>query len=90
MILSCNNISKSFGTDVIIKSCSFNIEDHEKADKTEKADKVVKTEKADKTLKAERVVKTEKTDKTLKAEKTEKAEKTVKTENKSARGRKKQ
>lgn len=31
MILSCNNISKSFGTDVIIKSCSFNIEDHEAA-----------------------------------------------------------
>lgn len=31
MILSCNNISKSFGTDVIIKSCSFNIQDHEKA-----------------------------------------------------------
>ena len=31
MILSCNNISKSFETDVIIKSCSFNIEDHEKA-----------------------------------------------------------
>lgn len=31
MILSCNNIRKSFGTDVIIKSCSFNIEDHEKA-----------------------------------------------------------
>lgn len=31
MILSCNNISKSFGTEVIIKSCSFNIEDHEKA-----------------------------------------------------------
>ncbi len=31
MILSCNNISKSFGTDVIIKSCTFNIEDHEKA-----------------------------------------------------------
>lgn len=31
MILSCNNISKSFGTDVIIKSRSFNIEDHEKA-----------------------------------------------------------
>lgn len=30
MILSCNNISKAFGTDVIIKSCSFNIEDHEK------------------------------------------------------------
>ena len=31
MILSCNNISKSLGTDIIIKSCSFNIEDHEKA-----------------------------------------------------------
>ena len=31
MILSCNNISKSFGTYIIIKSCSFNIEDHEKA-----------------------------------------------------------
>lgn len=31
MILSCNNISKSFGTDIIIKSCSFNMEDHEKA-----------------------------------------------------------
>ena len=31
MILSCNNIGKSFGTDVIIQSCSFNIEDHEKA-----------------------------------------------------------
>lgn len=31
MILSCNNISKSFGTDIIIKSCSFNIEAHEKA-----------------------------------------------------------
>ena len=31
MILSCNNISKSFGMDIIIKSCSFNIEDHEKA-----------------------------------------------------------
>lgn len=31
MILSCNNISKSFGTNIIIKSCSFNIEDHEKA-----------------------------------------------------------
>ena len=31
MILSCNNISKSFGADIIIKSCSFNIEDHEKA-----------------------------------------------------------
>ena len=31
MILSCNNISKSFGTDICIKSCSFNIEDHERA-----------------------------------------------------------
>lgn len=31
MILSCNNISKSFGMDIIIKSCSFNIKDHEKA-----------------------------------------------------------
>ena len=62
----------------------------EKADKAEKADKFVKAEKADKTLKADKVVKTEKADKTLKAEKTEKAEKTVKTENKSARGRKKQ
>lgn len=31
MILSCNNVSKAYGTDVIIKSCSFNIEDHEKA-----------------------------------------------------------
>lgn len=30
MILSCNNVSKAYGTDVIIKSCSFNIEDHEK------------------------------------------------------------
>ena len=29
MILSCNNISKSFGTDIIIKSCSVNIDDHE-------------------------------------------------------------
>lgn len=31
MILSCNNISKSFGTDEIIKNCSFHIEDREKA-----------------------------------------------------------
>ena len=31
MILSCNNICKSFGTDVILSNCSFNIEDHEKA-----------------------------------------------------------
>ncbi len=30
MILSCNNISKSFGIDTIIKDCSFNIEEHEK------------------------------------------------------------
>ena len=31
MILSCNNISKAFGTDVILKNCSFNLEEHEKA-----------------------------------------------------------
>lgn len=31
MILSCNNISKAFGTDEIINNCSFNIENHEKA-----------------------------------------------------------
>lgn len=31
MILSCQNISKSFGTDEIIKSASFHIEDQEKA-----------------------------------------------------------
>ena len=31
MILSCNNISKSFGTDIILSNCSFNIESHEKA-----------------------------------------------------------
>ena len=31
MILSCNNISKAFGTDVIIQHVSFHIEDHEKA-----------------------------------------------------------
>ena len=31
MILSCNNISKSFGTDIILSNCSFNIENHEKA-----------------------------------------------------------
>lgn len=31
MILSCQNISKSFGTDEIIKNASFHIEDHEKA-----------------------------------------------------------
>ena len=76
-----------------------NVVKTEKTGKTLKAEKVVKTEKADKTLKAEKtqkaekaekVVKAEKAEKTLKAEKTEKAEKTVKTENKSARGRKKQ
>ena len=31
MILSCNNISKAFGTDEIINKCSFNIEEREKA-----------------------------------------------------------
>ncbi len=31
MILSCQNISKSFGTDVIIQKASFHIEEHEKA-----------------------------------------------------------
>lgn len=31
MILSCSHISKSFGTDVIIKDATFNIEDREKA-----------------------------------------------------------
>ena len=31
MILSCQNISKSFGTDVIIDGGSFHIEEHEKA-----------------------------------------------------------
>lgn len=31
MILSCQNISKSFGTDEIIKNASFHLEDHEKA-----------------------------------------------------------
>lgn len=31
MILACNNISKAFGTDEIIKDCSFHIEDREKA-----------------------------------------------------------
>lgn len=31
MILSCNNICKSFGTDDILKNCSFHIEDREKA-----------------------------------------------------------
>ncbi len=30
MILSCNNISKSFGTDIILSNCSFNVENHEK------------------------------------------------------------
>ncbi len=31
MILSCQNITKSFGTDVILSGGSFHIEDHEKA-----------------------------------------------------------
>ena len=31
MILSCSNISKSFGTDVILKDVSFHINEHEKA-----------------------------------------------------------
>ena len=31
MVLSCSHISKSFGTDVIIKDATFNIEDREKA-----------------------------------------------------------
>lgn len=31
MILSCQNISKSFGTTTIIKQASFHLEDHEKA-----------------------------------------------------------
>ena len=31
MILSCNNIHKSFDNKVILDNCSFNIEDHEKA-----------------------------------------------------------
>lgn len=31
MILSCSNVTKSFGTDVIIEHVSFHIEEHEKA-----------------------------------------------------------
>ena len=31
MILACQNIQKSFGTDVILKNASFHIEDREKA-----------------------------------------------------------
>ena len=31
MILSCQNINKAFGTDVILKNASFHIEDREKA-----------------------------------------------------------
>ena len=31
MILSCSNICKSFGSDDILKSASFHIEEHEKA-----------------------------------------------------------
>ncbi len=30
MILSCHNIEKSFGTNVILHDASFHIEDHEK------------------------------------------------------------
>lgn len=31
MILSCNHITKSYGTDIILDNCSFFINDHEKA-----------------------------------------------------------
>lgn len=31
MILSCNNVSKAFGTDIILSNISFHIEDYEKA-----------------------------------------------------------
>ncbi|HCI84667.1 MAG TPA: ABC transporter [Lachnospiraceae bacterium] len=31
MILSCHNITKAFGTDVVLKNVSFHIEEHEKA-----------------------------------------------------------
>lgn len=31
MILSCNNITKTFGTDAILSNCSFHIEEREKA-----------------------------------------------------------
>ena len=31
MILSCSNISKSFGSDTILENVSFHIEEHEKA-----------------------------------------------------------
>ena len=34
MILSCQNISKSFGTDEILKNVSFHIEENEKAEET--------------------------------------------------------
>ena len=30
MVLACQNISKSFGTDEIIKHVSFHVEEHEK------------------------------------------------------------
>ena len=30
MVLSCNNISKAFGEEVILSKCSFNVEDNEK------------------------------------------------------------
>ena len=32
MILSCQNISKSFGTDEVLNKISFHIEDYEKAE----------------------------------------------------------
>ena len=31
MILACHNISKAFGDEIIVKSGSFHIEEHEKA-----------------------------------------------------------
>lgn len=31
VILSCNHISKAYGTEVILDDCSFHVEDHEKA-----------------------------------------------------------
>lgn len=31
MILSCNHISKAYGTDIILNDCSFHVEDYEKA-----------------------------------------------------------
>ena len=31
MILSCKDITKSYGTDIILKKINFNLEEHEKA-----------------------------------------------------------